>query len=145
MGIFALTKIVLRNNCNLILFFRCGFRYSTNQALAFHSYPVIPLQSYLLPTTIAKSRQNENGLEIINNNYYENDIEPKKPKRKKNLICYFSNWAHLRRRSGKFVPENIDARPCSHIFYAFANLDSESFEVVPGNPLVDINDGFYNR
>ena len=100
-----------------------------------------------MPTTIAKSRQNENGLEIINNNYYENDndIEPKKPKRKKNLICYFSNWAHLRRRSGKFVPENIDARPCSHIFYAFANLDSESFEVAPGNPLVDINDGFYNR
>ena len=130
----------------IIFFFRCGFRY-TNQALAFHSYPVIPLQSYLLPTTISESRQNENGLEITNNNYNENDndIEPKKPKRKRNLICYFSNWAHLRRRSGKFVPENIDARPCSHIFYAFANLDSESFEVVPGNPLVDINDGFYNR
>ena len=120
-------------------FFRCGFRY-TSPSIAFHPYPVIPLQSYLLPISQSESRQNENGLEITN---YEN-IESKKPK-KKNLICYFSNWAHLRRRSGKFVPENIDARPCSHIFYAFANLDSDLFEVVPGNPLVDINDGYYNR
>ena len=92
---------------------------------------------------MSESRQNENGLEITN---YENNIDSKKStKKKKNLICYFSNWTHLRRRSGKFVPENIDARPCSHIFYAFANLDSDSFEVVPGNPMVDVNDGYYNR
>ena len=55
--------------------------------------------------------------------------------KRKNVICYFANWAQLRTSSGKFVPENIDARPCSHIFYAFANLDSISFEVVPGNPI----------
>ena len=61
------------------------------------------------------------------------------------VICYFANWAQLRASNGKFVPENIDARPCSHVFYAYANLDSVSFEIVPGNPLVDINDGYYNR
>ena len=63
----------------------------------------------------------------------------------KNVVCYFANWAHLRKSSGKFVPENIDARPCSHIFYAFANLDTESFEAVPGQPAVDVNDGYFNR
>ena len=69
----------------------------------------------------------------------------KNVEKSKNVICYFANWAQLRASNGKFVPENIDARPCSHVFYAYANLDSVSFEIVPGNPLVDINDGYYNR
>ena len=61
------------------------------------------------------------------------------------MICYFANWAQLRSEPAKYVPENIDARLCTHIFYSFASLDSASLEAVPGDPLVDINDGYFNR
>lgn len=63
----------------------------------------------------------------------------------KNVICYFSNWAQIRSPPAKFVPENLDATLCSHIFYAYAELDSATFEAVPGDPMVDINDGYFNR
>ena len=36
---------------------------------------------------------------------------------------------------GKFVPENVDARLCTHLIYAYANLDSETFEIVPSTPI----------
>ena len=63
----------------------------------------------------------------------------------KRVICYFANWAQLRAPPAKYVPENIDAKLCTHIFYAFASLDSALLEVVPGDPQVDINDGYFNR
>ena len=49
----------------------------------------------------------------------------------KNVVCYFSNWASHREGAGKFVPENVDASKCSHVFYAFASLDGEKMEIVP--------------
>ena len=63
----------------------------------------------------------------------------------KRVICYFANWAQLRAPPAKYVPENIDAKLCTYIFYAFASLDSALLEVVPGDPQVDINDGYFNR
>ena len=50
------------------------------------------------------------------------------------MICYFANWAQLRAQPAKYVPENINAKLCTHIFYAFGSLDSASFEAVPGDP-----------
>ena len=49
----------------------------------------------------------------------------------KNVVCYFSNWASHREGAGKFVPENVDASKCSHVFYAFASLDGEKMEILP--------------
>ena len=62
-----------------------------------------------------------------------------------NVICYFSNWANHRSGDGHFVPENLDASLCSHVFYAYASLDPESFEVVPSSKRIDIDSGYYNR
>lgn len=95
--------------------------------------PMVPLHYNLLPTSTVQSAPSfdPSGL------YYKGNDN--------NVICYFSNYAQLRQPPAKYVPENIDARLCTHIFYAFASLDSVSFETVPGDPLVDINDGFYNR
>jgi hypothetical protein len=61
--------------------------------------------------------------------------------KKRNVICYFSNWASLREGDGKFVPENIDASLCSHVFYAFASLNPDSLEIVPASPRNDIDNG----
>lgn len=60
---------------------------------------------------------------------------------KKNVICYFSNWASFREDQGKFVPENIDASLCTHVFYAFASLDPQQLEIVPASPRNDIDGG----
>ena len=62
-----------------------------------------------------------------------------------NVICYFSNWANYRSGDGHFVPENLDASLCSHVFYAYANLDARSFEMVPSSKRIDIDSGYYNR
>ena len=62
-----------------------------------------------------------------------------------NVICYFSNWANYRSGDGQFVPENLDASLCSHVFYAYASLDPVSFEIVPSSKRVDIDSGYYNR
>lgn len=40
-------------------------------------------------------------------------------------VCYYTNWAQYRPGIGKFTPENIDERLCSHIVYAFSKLNSK--------------------
>ena len=63
----------------------------------------------------------------------------------KKVICYFSNWAGLRDGDGKFIPENVNAKLCSHIVYAFAKLDEESLTMTPSGPRSDLDDGYYAR
>ncbi|XP_021340846.1 chitinase-3-like protein 1 isoform X2 [Mizuhopecten yessoensis] len=37
-------------------------------------------------------------------------------------VCYYTNWAQYRPKLGKYTPDNIDDRLCSHIVYSFAKL-----------------------
>jgi chitinase len=57
------------------------------------------------------------------------------------VICYFSNWANHRSGEASFVPENLEAGLCSHVFYAFASLDTASLEMAPSAARVDIDSG----
>ena len=61
------------------------------------------------------------------------------------MICYFSNWAGLRSGEGKFLPENVDGRLCSHVVYAFAKLDEDSLSLTPSGPRSDLDEKFYQR
>ena len=63
----------------------------------------------------------------------------------KMVICYFSNWAGLRSGEGRFIPENIDARLCSHVVYAFAKLDEDSLSMTPSGPKSDLDEKYYKR
>ena len=38
-------------------------------------------------------------------------------------ICYFTNWSQYRRGHKKFQPKDIDASLCTHINYAFAQIN----------------------
>ncbi|XP_020293846.1 probable chitinase 3 [Pseudomyrmex gracilis] len=45
----------------------------------------------------------------------------------KKVVCYYTNWSSKRVSVGKFLPEDIDGELCTHVVYAFATLDEETF------------------
>jgi GH18 family chitinase len=48
---------------------------------------------------------------------------------KYNRICYFTNWgAHRSIKESRVYPEDIPADLCTHILYAFANLNGRSLQ-----------------
>ncbi|CAF3980859.1 unnamed protein product, partial [Rotaria sp. Silwood1] len=42
-------------------------------------------------------------------------------------ICYFTNWSQYRAVPAKFEPEHINPFLCTHIIYAFAYINNETF------------------
>ncbi|CAG2180578.1 unnamed protein product, partial [Oppiella nova] len=46
------------------------------------------------------------------------------------IVCYYTNWSNKRPGIGKFEPEHLDPTLCTHIIFAFANLNSE-FKISP--------------
>jgi GH18 family chitinase len=48
---------------------------------------------------------------------------------KYNRICYFTNWgAHRSIKESRLYPEDIPVDLCTHILYAFANLNGRSLQ-----------------
>ncbi|KAL4240744.1 hypothetical protein ACF0H5_001533 [Mactra antiquata] len=41
-------------------------------------------------------------------------------------VCYYTNWSQYRPNGGKFTPEKIDPKLCSHIIYAFGKLEGNA-------------------
>lgn len=56
------------------------------------------------------------------------------------IVCYFTNWSHKRPGVGQFTPEDLDPFLCTHVVYAFANLNSE-FKLIPSEPSDESSDG----
>ncbi|CAG9856716.1 unnamed protein product [Phyllotreta striolata] len=71
-------------------------------------------------------------------NVIEEDSKPK-------VVCYFTNWAFYRKGDGKFVPEHIDQRLCTHVVYAFASLDAEKLLIKEFDPWADLDNNLYER
>ena len=40
------------------------------------------------------------------------------------VVCYWGTWSNYRPNAGKFTPESINPKLCTHIIYSFAGLDS---------------------
>lgn len=60
----------------------------------------------------------------------------------KKVVCYYTNWAW--RRASNFTPEDIDGQLCTHIIYAFATLDEETF-LLDIDDSVDVYRSFLNK
>ncbi|XP_060083630.1 chitotriosidase-1-like [Ylistrum balloti] len=50
-------------------------------------------------------------------------------------VCYFTNWAQYRASPMTFTAENLDPFLCTHIVYAFAQLDGNTIATVEWNDL----------
>ena len=58
------------------------------------------------------------------------------------IVCYFTNWATYRQTGGgKFDPEDIDPKICTHIIYGFAVLDGNTLLMKSHDPYADMSDG----
>ncbi|MBN3303339.1 CHIA chitinase, partial [Amia calva] len=42
------------------------------------------------------------------------------------LVCYFTNWSQYRPGTGKYLPENVDPKICTHLTYAFSVINSNN-------------------
>ncbi|CAG9802300.1 unnamed protein product [Chironomus riparius] len=73
----------------------------------------------------------------------DNEIDEYEGKYK--VVCYFTNWAWYRPGIGKFKPEDIDYKLCTHIVYGFAVLNRDSLTIQPHDSWADIDNKFYER
>lgn len=55
------------------------------------------------------------------------------------IVCYFTSWSNYRSGNGKFSPQDIDGKLCTHIVYSFATLDENSLTIKMGDSRVDPN------
>lgn len=51
------------------------------------------------------------------------------------IVCRYGN--------GSYGPEQVDPSMCTHIVYAWAHLDPDTYALVPGNPELDIENGMF--
>ncbi|XP_070694938.1 acidic mammalian chitinase-like isoform X2 [Pempheris klunzingeri] len=42
------------------------------------------------------------------------------------LVCYYTNWSQYRLGSGKFMPQDIDPKLCTHLIYAFSGINDKN-------------------
>lgn len=72
--------------------------------------------------------------------------KPLRPSNESNarIICYFTNWSHKRPGQGQFTPESLDPFLCTHVIFAFANLNKE-FRLIPSEPSDEGPNGLYER
>lgn len=77
------------------------------------------------------------------------DIEVQEPPKTDDntykIVCNFNNQAWYRPDNRKYTPEHIDRTLCTHIVYNTAVLDPVTLKIKIGDPLVDIQNGFYKR
>lgn len=63
----------------------------------------------------------------------------------KKILCYLTNWSFYRSKDGRFVPEMLDPKLCTHIIYSFGSLDPTLLTVKEFDKWADIDNDLYRR
>lgn len=63
----------------------------------------------------------------------------------KKVLCYITNWSFYRSKNGKFVPELLESKLCTHIIYSFGSLDPTSLTVKEFDKWADIDNDLFRR
>jgi len=58
------------------------------------------------------------------------------------VVCYWGTWANYRPEAGKFTPENIDPKLCTHLIYSFAGLDNSTWSIKSLDPWMDFEKNY---
>ncbi|CAF4455404.1 unnamed protein product [Rotaria socialis] len=62
------------------------------------------------------------------------------------IVCYFANWAYNRPSGGSMTPEDIDPCLCTHVIYAFSEMENNQLIPTEKHDLKDKNQaGFFER
>jgi chitinase len=56
------------------------------------------------------------------------------------VACYVAEWARWRSGHGRFTVDNIDPTLCTHLVYAFANLNIPSNAIESKSPDYDLEE-----
>lgn len=54
------------------------------------------------------------------------------------------NSVIFRPGKGSYGPEQLDPSLCTHIIYAWAHLDEDTFKMIPGNDELDVENGNFS-
>ncbi|XP_070854530.1 probable chitinase 10 [Drosophila suzukii] len=61
------------------------------------------------------------------------------------IVCYFTNWAWYRKGLGRYTPDDINTKLCTHVVYGFAVLDYSELILRTHDSWADIENNFYTR
>ncbi|CAF1410276.1 unnamed protein product [Adineta steineri] len=62
------------------------------------------------------------------------------------IVCYFANWAVKRPGGGSMTPEDIDPCLCTHVIYAFSEMDNNQLTPMEKHDIKDGSQaGFFER
>ncbi|WAR13234.1 CHIA-like protein [Mya arenaria] len=50
-------------------------------------------------------------------------------------VCYYTNWSQYRSPPGRFTPDDIDPRLCTHIIFAFAKVVNSEIHTIEWNDI----------
>jgi GH18 family chitinase len=56
------------------------------------------------------------------------------------VVCYVAGWARWRPGPGSFTVDNIDPTLCTHLVYAFANLNIAKNAIESNSPEYDLDE-----
>lgn len=60
-------------------------------------------------------------------------------------VFFICSWAWYRKGNGKFGPENIDGKLCTHIVYGFVTLDPNTYTIKIHDKWADVDNHLYQK
>ncbi|QQP56989.1 Uncharacterized protein FKW44_001837 [Caligus rogercresseyi] len=89
---------------------------------------------------VSNGKKNKNRLPALLQNTLPDNL------RAPQIFCYFTNWSYKRPGMGKFTPEDLDPKLCTHVVFAFATISNNKLTASEDRDIGDaFTEGTYDR